>query len=655
MALMAVAAAVPLVILLNPTWLERIPPPAGKPLLTILVDRSASMATRDAGRRPDPLPGRRGLRRRPLPGELGDRYEVRVRTFADDLVAGVARRRLSKQEPDGAATDLAAAVQEALEDDRPQGQAMLLLSDGIHNAGSVERLRQSAAKAKAMAAPVYVKTIGGPAAVNDLEVSLAAAAGIGLRRPARAGGGQPCGSAGRWRRRPASRCLLDGKPVENRDVALKRDDAGRGGLLRLAQAERAVSLRGPRRRPAGRSHHGQQHGAAAAARRRSAGPRAAAGRQAILGHEVPGADAVGRPVDRVDQRGATCRGAAAAAENPAPAPTDESRLRQQTNRRDTPATGTPATASGASSGPSRRTPGSSSPTPTRLASYQIVILGRNAEVFLTDDALAKLRKWLAEGEGSLVCFRGPPASQIGQRLGELMPVRWTPAAESRFRVQLTGVGQALRWLPVAGDGKDQLAELPSLATTTRPEASKALAVVLATGIAGGSGQPSPVMAYQPVGNGRVVVVEGAGMWRWAFLAPEHQQQEEIYGSLWRSLVRWLVANVGLLPSQRLALRADKLTFSTDENVTATLLVRDWSGEPPQVELSRRVGRPRRRRSAACRAAAIRASTTSDWAGCPKDDTRFAWWASTRTTCRAWRPSTCAETWPSGSTSARSRT
>ena len=73
-----------------------------------------------------------------------------------------------------------------------------------------------------------------------------------------------------------------------------------------------------------------------------------------------------------------------------------------------------------------------------LGGYQIVILGRNAEAFLTDDGLATLRKWLVEGEGSLVCFRGPPASQIGQRLGELMPVRWTPAAESRFRVALTG-------------------------------------------------------------------------------------------------------------------------------------------------------------------------------------------------------------------------
>ena len=108
-------------------------------------------------------------------------------------------------------------------------------------------------------------------------------------------------------------------------------------------------------------------------------------------------------------------------------------------------------------------------------------------------------------------------------------------------------------------------------------------MVLAKG-AGPADQALPVVAYQPVGSGRVVVVEGAGMWRWAFLAPEHQKQEEIYGSLWRSLVHWLVANVGLLPSQRMSLRADKLTFTADENVTATLLVRDWSGEPPQVRL-----------------------------------------------------------------------
>ncbi len=231
--------------------------------------------------------------------------------------------------------------------------------------------------------------------------------------------------------------------------------------------------------------------------------------------------------------------------------------------------------------------------PQTLASYQIVILGHNAEVFLNDEALTRLKKWLIDSDGSLVCFRGAPSSQISQRLGELMPVRWTPTVESRFRVQLTGAGQALRWLPPSRDGDDPLAGMPSLAAVTRSEAKPSLAVVLAHGTSG-DGQAAPVIAYQQLG-GRVVVIEGAGMWRWAFLPPQFQDRDELYGSIWRSLVRWLVANVGLLPSQRMALRTDKLTFSTDENATATLLIREnqWTGEAPWVELSgAAIGKPR---------------------------------------------------------------
>ena len=36
-----------LAILLNPTWVEPVPPPAGKPLLTVLVDATGSMGVRD--------------------------------------------------------------------------------------------------------------------------------------------------------------------------------------------------------------------------------------------------------------------------------------------------------------------------------------------------------------------------------------------------------------------------------------------------------------------------------------------------------------------------------------------------------------------------------------------------------------------------------
>ncbi len=79
---MVLAAAVPLVVLLNPTWRERIPPPPGKPLLTILVDRSASMATRDADRGQTRYQAAVACAAAAV-GELKDRYEVRIRSFAD--------------------------------------------------------------------------------------------------------------------------------------------------------------------------------------------------------------------------------------------------------------------------------------------------------------------------------------------------------------------------------------------------------------------------------------------------------------------------------------------------------------------------------------------------------------------------------------------
>lgn len=145
-----------------------------------------------------------------------------------------------------------------------------------------------------------------------------------------------------------------------------------------------------------------------------------------------------------------------------------------------------------------------------------------------------------------------------------------------------------------------LAQLPSLASVNRPDRPKPLAVVLATAITS-EDVSEPVITYQPVGNGRVVVVEGAGMWRWAFLAPEHQQYEDAYGLLWRSLTRWLASNTGLLPTQQAALRSDKTTFQESESAMATLLLRledSVEAESPQIELVSAAGEKIREVSAA---------------------------------------------------------
>jgi hypothetical protein len=104
--------------------------------------------------------------------DLGDRFEVRVARFAGS-VAAADLETLPRQKPEGSLTDLAAAVLGTLEENRPQGQTLVLLSDGIHNAGGgAAPVLEAVRVARAMATPIYTHTLGGGAAVQDLAVEL---------------------------------------------------------------------------------------------------------------------------------------------------------------------------------------------------------------------------------------------------------------------------------------------------------------------------------------------------------------------------------------------------------------------------------------------------------------------------------------------------
>lgn len=575
--LMALVTVLPLVILLNPTWLGRVAPPAGKPIITLLVDRSASMATTDVGGKPRYVAASELAST--MSQQLGERYEVRLRQFAGESAA-TTREQLPRLAADGAATDVARAIEDALEPECPQGQAILLLSDGIHNAGGgAARLRQAADKAKALAVPVYAKTFGGKGGVQDVAVELALAqelAFVGQRLPIVVGLRQ----RGALGRRTALALLLDGKPLERREVELQPDGLAEVTLTLPARAPglyryevRADTLPGevtalnntatllvrvvdqPIRvlLLEGKPYWDTKF----LIRTLSTDPSIALVSMVQM--------APGRVLQRKVAR-ATSKDAAATSPVESKASSPDPRSDEWTVRQDA------ANVLAATDG---------------LAPYQILILGRGSEAFLGDQSLARMKKWIASGDGSLVCFRGAPSSAISQRLGELMPVRWTPAGESRFRVQWTSLGQSLRWLPPGQEAGEELGVLPSLARSTRPERPSPLAIVLAKTAAGDPSAEEPVISYQPVGSGRVVVLEGAGMWRWAFLPPAYQKYDDTYGVLWRSMIRWLMANVGLLPNESMMLRPDKVTFSTQETATATLLVRagTHSGKTPSVALA----------------------------------------------------------------------
>jgi hypothetical protein len=567
-ALMGIGTALVLFILLNPTWIEPVPPPPGKPVVTILVDDTASMATTDMPQGKNRFQAAVATAQ-VLAEQLKDQYEVTVAVF-DGQIRKVESKDLPQIAPTAHVTDLAVAVAGTLEEQRPQGQAVVILSDGIHNGGGgTAKVLEAVQMAKAMNCPVFTRTLGGEAQVQDVAVEVRSPqelAFLGQKVPATIQVRQR-GYNGRTVQVILSQ---DGKELERKPLTfqgttaeiqfqLKQDTVGLyryevkteplPGEISLANNQAAVSLRVVDKPVRVLVLEGKPYWDAKFLLRTMS---------LDLSTEL---DSITKVADARLHRRRVQRGTVNA--DPKEKTPPATVLKDEWNI-------LPSFDTFLKQGEG-------------LKAYQILVLGRDADLFLTEDTLALLKNWIARDGGCLVCYRGQPTAQMNQKLGALLPVKWQPGKEGRFQVALTERGKDLQWLPTMGQGTP-LERLPTLASAQKPENPGPLAVVLATG--GEAGQP--VLTYQPYGSGKVVVIEGAGMWRWAFLPPQQQELDEVYQTLWHNLLRWLVSSADLLPGQKLALRSDKISFSTQEPATATLILREEAakGQVPRVVLEK---------------------------------------------------------------------
>lgn len=572
-ALMGVALALSLLILLNPIHVRPIPPPPGKPLVTVLVDASASMGTPDAESGSTRYAIASAIAK-DLSSQLADRFDVRVRTFSGATTAADTAD-LASHRPDGQTTDIATALTDSLMEDRPQGQALVLLSDGIQNVGNgPDPVLDAARRAKGLDVPVYTRTLGGSAGTMDLAVEMRSSqdmAFAGQRVPVNVRVTQ-VGAKGVH----ANVSLLyDGKEVGRQDVVMTGDSAD----VRFWATQDKVGVYPYEARVEPLPGEATQANNAATYLLR------------VIDQPVRVLLLEGKPYWDSKFLVRTLASVPAVELDSIVRIADGRFMNRTVTRRHASATQpADATAAAAEEGEKWQILNGATGTlgdPAKLRQFQIIVLGRDSEVFLKDDVLANLQNWIAHDGGSLVCYRGEPVAQVNQQLARLLPVKWTPGREARFRMRLTDQGRNLHWFGGSATEEDNaLAGLPTLASAAQVDRSKPLAVVLATSVAPGGGE-APAVVYQPYGTGRAVVIEGAGMWRWAFLPPQFQQREQVYSELWHSMLRWLTSGVSLLPGQRMTLRADKVSFATVEPATATLLVREESAKAasPTVELT----------------------------------------------------------------------
>jgi hypothetical protein len=536
-----------LALLLNPTWEELQQSRLVRPVLGVLIDTSGSMETADCS-------GLTRLRAATdlalrLRDQLTEEFEVRLWRFDADLHA-LPADELDRLRAEGVATDVGGSIERALASGLGEDAALVVLSDGIHNVpDTLGELTKSARTARAMAVPIFARTFGTDAVVQDVSLDVVTpddVAFVGREVPIRVlvrhtamrqGSVEVTLHAGDEMIASQTVRFLDESPARA-EFPVKQD---RPGLYRYliraaplpqemvrSNNERVFYLR-------------------------------------VIDTPIHVLVLEGKPYwdfkfllrSLAEDPGICVTGAVRVK--------DGRVLVRRSNLRDKEGDAAPGREDEAEILAGGESFLSSFEA---LKDYQIIMLGRDAEAFLSGQNIENLCRWIGQWGGALVCARGRPLPIVPERLDAVMPVRWKAGPETRFRLQLSSEAEFMGWFPKAA------ALMPSLATGTEVDAVKALATVVARAESRGEPDGTAAVTYQPYGAGDVVVIEGSGLWRWAFLATDGAADRDIFSRFWNSLLRWLAASADFLPGETAALHTTQRTYTSLERVVIQLMVRD---------------------------------------------------------------------------------
>jgi hypothetical protein len=194
--------------------------------------------------------------------------------------------------------------------------------------------------------------------------------------------------------------------------------------------------------------------------------------------------------------------------------------------------------------------------------FDVIVLGREAESFFDASTEALLTEFVARRGGSLILARGKPYGGRFPALAKLEPLVWGSGATLQARFQPTDAGREspVFDLGAAGALDPLLARLPALDQAAITLGEKPLAVPLAT-----AGADGPVLvAYQRYGQGRVLSLNASGLWRWAFGGAGQAESEAAYHRFWVATLQWLLAGNQFLPGADVSLTSARRQYTSEQ-------------------------------------------------------------------------------------------
>ena len=210
-------------------------------------------------------------------------------------------------------------------------------------------------------------------------------------------------------------------------------------------------------------------------------------------------------------------------------------------------------------------------TADEFARYDVIILGRAVDQLLNASQLAALTEF-AQNRGGTVIFSRGPAFEGALASNELEPVIWSAATREKLRLQVARDGQGLspfRTLASEEGGVEALPEVLGARTATD---RKTLTATLAEASDRAGGAATPGMVHRRFGSGQVVSVGVDGLWRWG-LNPKVQGANTAYDRFWDQMILWLLAARDFVPSKQFSFRPSSANLQLGEKVYFRLAMR----------------------------------------------------------------------------------
>jgi len=510
----------------------------GKPRLTILLDTSASMATRDVNSAARLHVALGTLTNASTLATLDKEFILDLRRF--DRAASSAEP--AKLAATGDASDIATAVMSAVSElgDAKAQAGVLLVSDGR---ATTPNTLDAAQLALARSVPLWTWTVGGTVAKHDLWIETASSealafsgAEVELNATLRA--------AGYPNRSFKVELLRDDKVIETREVIPDTD-----GLARVS-----VKVKAP--------DAGEQRYVFRAPPQPEEGDTANNERAVFLrsvGDKVRVLVAEGQP--HWDTKFLV----QGLKRDPNVDLTAVYRLNAQRH-----------VAVLSSTGAETRVERDLFPrTAEAINAFDVIVLGRGAEAFFDNTTENLLTDFTAKRGGSVVFARGKPYGGRFQPLAKFEPVAWGDGNTPSVKLKPTEAGRdnPIFDLGSAGTLDELLERLPALDHASVTLGEKPLAVSLATAADRSDG---PVLvAYQRYGQGKALSLNASGLWRWAFRESGQEESEVAYRRFWISLLQWLLSGSQFLPGSDVALTSARRHYTSEQPMQFLISTRNF--------------------------------------------------------------------------------